>query len=278
MPARDEVREIVRRVVGRVLAERGRARHPGGGPERAHRAGIHVDIQPGARAPRPQTRAERDPDREAPRLGEALVTTDCLAGVPDGGTFAIPLGARVTPLARDEAWRRGIRMSEGAAAQLPGKRGVLRVAIGSDHGGFEMKQAVHEWLRQAGHRVSDLGTNSEAAVDYPDFARAVAEAVAGGRADLGVCVDGAGIGSAMAANKVPGVRAANAWNVASARNAREHNYANVLTLGGRMLEPGQAFEILQAFLTTAEGPERHAKRVAKITAIETRYARGSSGE
>ena len=106
----------------------------------------------------------------------------------------------------------------------------------------------------------DLGTHDETAVDYPDFARAVAEAVAEGRADLGVCIDGAGIGSAMTANKVPGVRAANCWDVASARNAREHNYANVLTLGGRWLSPLGASEILAAFLSTPRGEERHGRR------------------
>jgi len=277
MPNQHEVRELVRRVVGRVLAERGRGRHPAGQPEIDRVKGIHVDLRPSTGPMRPQLPRERDAECGSPKRGVELVTTDCFANVPDGGTFRIPVGARVTPLARDEAWRRRIRLTEGGPAMSSGASsgmsGRLRIALGSDHGGFETKVAVNEWLREAGHQVLDLGTHDETAVDYPDFARAVAEAVADGRAHLGVCVDGAGIGSAMAANKVPGVRAANGWNVASARNAREHNYANVLTLGGRMLELRQVFEILQAFLTTAEGPERHAKRVEKITAIEQRYSR-----
>jgi ribose 5-phosphate isomerase B len=276
--SKHEVRELVRRVVGRALAERGRGRHPAGHAEAAHVKGVHVDIRPRSGPTRPTLPKERDAESEAPKRGGAeLVTTHCLANVPDGGTFRIPMGARVTPLARDEAWRRRIRLAEGGPLSTSGVPGRLRVALGSDHGGFETKVAVNEWLQEAGHQVLDLGTHDENAVDYPDFARAVAEAVANGQADLGVCVDGAGIGSAMAANKVPGVRAANGWNVASAKNAREHNYANVLTLGGRMLEPRQVFEILQAFLTTPEGPERHARRVEKITAIERRYSRSQKG-
>ena len=108
-------------------------------------------------------------------------------------------------------------------------------------------------------------------MDYPDFAHVVARLVASGACASGIVIDGAGIGSAMAANKVPGVRAANAHDTSMARNAREHNYANVLTLGARMIGEGLALEIVDTFLATPWGAERHGKRVAKITAIEQQY-------
>lgn len=149
----------------------------------------------------------------------------------------------------------------------------LRVAVGADHGGFALKCDLIEWIRDLGMLSIDLGTHGEAAVDYPDFARAVAEAVREERADLGVCVDGAGIGSAIAANKVPGVRAANCWDTATASNAREHNFANVLCLGGPRLAPSLALDILRTFLTTPTGAARHARRVDKIQRIEARYSR-----
>ena len=136
-----------------------------------------------------------------------------------------------------------------------------------------LKRAVLDWVRELGIVAVDLGTHDENPVDYPDFAKAVAEAVAEGRADLGICVDGAGIGSAMAANKVPGVLAANCHDVSTARNAREHNFANVLTLGGRTLQASEAQAIVRAFLATPCGEERHRKRVEKIRALERRYAR-----
>lgn len=251
----DEVSELVRRVIGRVLAERG-TESGGGRP-----AGVHVELHPPGGAPGP---AERTP-RPAVRGGRPLVTARCL----EREDFVPPVGARLTPLAEEMAWRRGIERPEARRA------GPLRVAVGADHGGFALKRAVLGWLRELGHTALDLGTHDENAVDYPDFARAVAEAVAEGRCDLGVCVDGAGIGSAMAANKVPGVRAACCTNEALARNAREHNFANVLTLGGRLLGELEAERILRAFLSTSEGGERHRRRIDKITAIEARYSRAA---
>lgn len=276
----DRVENLVRRVVGQVLAERGRARSPAGHVARASTPGVHVDVELGDPRLRPEARSEPKKSARGGGRGPELVTTDCLARIERGGTFVVPSGGRVTPLAREEAFRRGIRLVEGSGvASASGHVGRVRVAVGADHGGFALKQAVVEWLAAAGHEVLDMGTHDERAVDYPDFARAVAEAVADGRAELGICVDGAGIGSAMAANKVPGVRAANAWNRASAVNAREHNYANVLTLGGKMLATAAAHEIVTAFLTTPWGEARHGKRVAKIDAIERRYGRaGAVGE
>lgn len=257
-----EIRDMARRVAGRVLAERGLA----ASADRV--AGIHVDVRPSGEHDRPAEEEAVPPDRRQP-----LVTARCLAGIERGGAYRVPPGAIVTDLAREEAWSRRITLAEGPTSCSDGGR--LRVALGADHGGFAMKQAAIEWVRELGHLAIDLGTRDERPVDYPDFARAVAEAVAQGRADLGICVDGAGVGSAMAANKVPGVRAAMCYDTATARNAREHNHANVLTLGGRMIPARNAHDVVRAFLSTPVGGERHAKRVEKIAAIERSYARPS---
>jgi len=142
------------------------------------------------------------------------------------------------------------------------------VAVGADHGGFPMKEALKGLLAELGCEVLDVGTHSADAVDYPDFAVAVARAVAEGRAWRGIMVDGAGIGSAMAANKVRGVRAALCYDLTTAANAREHNNANVLTLGGTLIGQRLAGDIVRAFLTTGFGGGRHAGRVAKIDALD----------
>jgi ribose 5-phosphate isomerase B len=147
------------------------------------------------------------------------------------------------------------------------------VAIGADHGGVGLKTVLAKHLQERGFGVTDCGTSTTDAVDYPDFAHVVARLVATGACATGIVIDGAGIGSAMAANKVPGVRAANAHDTSMARNAREHNYANVLTLGARMIGEGLALEVVDTFLATPWGAERHGKRVAKISAIEDRYSR-----
>ncbi|OLE51305.1 MAG: hypothetical protein AUG51_23935 [Acidobacteria bacterium 13_1_20CM_3_53_8] len=134
-----------------------------------------------------------------------------------------------------------------------------------------MKEELKTFLAELGHRIHDFGTNSEDAVDYPDFAHAVARAVADGNADVGIIIDGAGVGSAMTANKVPGVRAAACYDTKVARNSREHNDANVLTLGSGIINSKQMREIVQAWLSTEISEERHKKRVAKIEAIERQY-------
>jgi len=265
-----QIPAVVRRVIGRVLAERGRTVHPAGRPESAPRVGgVHVELASDGGPARPVG------DRPAagsggPRVGGALLTAEALVGVPDGGTLHLVPGTRTTPLVEEEAHRRGITLRVGSGAH-GGEQ--LLVAIGADHGGYERKTEVGRWLVAMGHRVLDLGTHDENAVDYPDFARAVAEAVAEGRADLGICVDGAGIGSAMAANKVPGALAATCTCVAMAKNAREHNFANVLCLGGKLQKSQLHEEIVRAFLTTPEGALRHERRVRKILEIERRYTR-----
>lgn len=148
------------------------------------------------------------------------------------------------------------------------------VAIGSDHGGYRLKEHLAFRLREAGHEVVDVGTDSPDAVDYPDFARAVADLVAAGTCPAGIVVDGAGIGSAMAANKVPGVRAALCYDLSTARNSREHNHANVLTLGAGMIGNALAWQIVEEWLSTPWGEGRHARRVEKITAIERLHSSG----
>ena len=138
----------------------------------------------------------------------------------------------------------------------------MKIAIGADHGGFDLKAELLAYLQSAGHAVEDVGTLSREAVDYPVFARAVAEAVAEGRADVGIMIDGAGIGSCMVANKVPGVRAALAYDLSSARNSREHNDANVLTLGAGLIGAGLAKQIVEMWLATECTEQRHLHRVA----------------
>jgi len=147
------------------------------------------------------------------------------------------------------------------------------IAVGADHGGYELKQALIEHLCQQGLSIHDCGCVSTDAVDYPDFAHAVANLVGTGVCRWGIVVDGAGIGSCMAANKVPGVRAALCYDLSSARNSREHNHANVLTLGAGLIGAGLARQIVDEWLATPWGPDRHARRVAKITDIEQRYLR-----
>jgi len=163
------------------------------------------------------------------------------------------------------------------SAPAPGD-GRTVVAIAGDHGGWRMKDAIGAWLEKNGYAVRDGGTNSDDAVDYPDLALAVAQLVAVGSAKWGIVVDGAGIGSAMAANKVPGVRAANCHDISSARNSREHNYANVLTLGSGFLGAALALQIVETWLDTDWGAERHGRRVDKITAIERTYTGAPGGK
>jgi len=203
---------------------------------------------------------------------KTVITELDVREVPEGGELVIGEGAIVTPSARDLIQERGIRLSHRARSS--GSQAVRRmIGVGSDHGGFEMKEELKRLLADLGYRFRDFGTSSTEAVDYPDFAHAVARAVADGGCDLGIIVDGAGIGSSIAANKVPGVRAALCYDEATARNSREHNYANVLTLGAKMISAEKMREIVKAWLTTSEGEDRHRKRVEKITAIERQYLR-----
>lgn len=145
------------------------------------------------------------------------------------------------------------------------------VAIGTDHGGVDLKAILKTDLVEQGYEVIDCGTDTKEAVDYPDIALAVAQLVISGRAWCGVVIDGAGIGSCMSANKVPGVRAAMCYDNATAVNSREHNDANVLTLGAGLIGVNLAKQILKTWLSTEFGGGRHAKRVEKIIAIEKSF-------
>jgi ribose 5-phosphate isomerase B len=147
------------------------------------------------------------------------------------------------------------------------------IAIGADHGGFPLKERLAFRLKEAGWAVVDCGTDSTESVDYPDFAHAVALKVSSGECTWGIIIDGAGIGSAMVANKVPGVRAALCYDISSARNSREHNHANVLTLGAGLIGEGLAWQITEEWLGTDWAGGRHARRVGKIDAIDHRYSR-----
>ena len=148
-----------------------------------------------------------------------------------------------------------------------------RIALGADHAGFHAKEIIKKFLAEAGYPFDDLGTQSDESVDYPDFARQVAERVAAGGADFGILACGTGIGMAMTANKVPGVRAATAHNAMTAHMAREHNDANVLTLGGRVVSDAEALEIVREFLNTPFAGGRHQRRIDKISELDKQRAR-----
>ena len=207
-------------------------------------------------------------------MPRSVLTAADLEGVASGAEVTIAADTLVTPLAREEAERRRITLRIAEETPDRDQRGAGRVvAIAADHGGYELKQQLKGHLRDWGYTALDLGTDSTAAVDYPDFAEAVANAVARGEAWRGVVIDSAGIGSAMAANKVPGVRAALCYDRATARNSREHNDANLLSLGARMIPAEMAREILAVWLETPFAGGRHQRRVDKIRAIEERHTK-----
>ena len=194
--------------------------------------------------------------------------------VPAGGELRVPVGAIVTPSAYETAAARGVRILELPEDQIsavapPDKT----VAIGADHGGFRLKQVLKPVLESLGLEVRDVGVYEEKPADYPDIALKAAELVASGAASRAVIIDGAGIGSCMVANKVPGIRAALCYDKASARNSREHNDSNVLTLGARLLTETQAEEVLRTWIATAFGGGRHQARVQKIMDVEQRFLR-----
>ena len=196
-----------------------------------------------------------------------------------GATVELSAGGHVTPLAKDTLAARRVTVvgagarDAGTAAALGPAAEVRRVAIGSDHSGVALKSALVQHLRGRGLSVSDLGTTGTAAVDYPDIAGAVALAVARIEADAGIAIDGAGIGSAIAANKVRGIRAAMCLNETIARYSREHNGANVITLGATLLTQPDAIRIVEVWLGTPMREERYIRRLAKIKALEDRAAR-----
>jgi ribose 5-phosphate isomerase B len=215
-----------------------------------------------------------------------LVTEADIQVLSFGQPYDVPAGSIITPLARQIAMERHISLREGSPAANPmtpspgtslgsaTATSEKTVAIGADHGGYELKQILSRSLNAWGFAVIDCGTQGPDSVDYPDFALAVAQLVAQGSAWRGVMIDGAGIGSCMAANKVPGIRAAMCYDQATAVNSREHNDANLLTLGAGLIGPALAQQILRTWLDTPFGGGRHARRVDKIMAIEERFRGG----
>jgi len=218
-----------------------------------------------------------------PRLVSERTVLDALAA--GQATLAVPEGALVTALARDTARERGLQLVTGAGtpattpsdpparAEAPAKT----LAVACDHAGFDIKDALAEHARQLGWTVTDLGTNSAESVDYPDFAYAVARLVHLGQVQLGLMIDGVGVGSAIVCTKVPGVRAALCPDTFSAYNARAHNDANVITLGSRTMGVEVCKRVLQSFLETPFEGGRHQRRVDKIRDVEARFLPGAGG-
>jgi len=209
-----------------------------------------------------------------------LVTQQDIENLTPGSALHVAEEAIVTPLARQTALERGVTVVRGqtgaadsGSSSGPGDRERI-VALAADHGGFEMKEALASHLRERGYSVIDCGTHGKEPVDYPDLALAAAGLVAQGQATAAIIVDGAGIGSCMAANKVPGIRAAMCYDEATAVNSREHNAANVLTLGAGLIGGALARRIVDTWLDTPHGGGRHARRVDKIMDIERRYLKG----
>jgi ribose 5-phosphate isomerase B len=192
--------------------------------------------------------------------------------VPASGELRVPTGSIITASAWEAAAARGVRIAELPEDQLSALAPPEKtIAIGADHGGFRLKEALKPVVESLGLALRDVGVFEEKAADYPDIAHEVAKLVSGGTAARGVLIDGAGIGSCMAANKVPGIRAALCYDKASARNSREHNDSNVLTLGARLLTETQAEDVLRTWIATPFAGGRHQARVQKIMEIERQY-------
>ncbi|MEK9137546.1 MAG: ribose 5-phosphate isomerase B [Bacteroidota bacterium] len=219
-------------------------------------------------------------------MSKQLITEQTIRELMSKGTktLVLPRGAIVTPLAAELAASKGVKFEESKAVVKPVENEPSRaakpvhgdakvVAFGSDHGGFQLKETLKKHAESLGYQVVDVGTTSEDPCDYPDFAYAVAAMVSRGEASRGVMIDGAGIGSCVVANKVPGVRAACCHNEFVARNAREHNDTNVLTLGSRVIGSEVSKEIMKVWLETWFAGGRHKQRVDKITDVEKRFSK-----
>ena len=152
----------------------------------------------------------------------------------------------------------------------------MRIAIGSDHAGFELKESTRTWLAESGHEVLDLGTHSAEPVDYPDYAEAIGRALLDGKVERGILVCGSGVGASVAANKIPGIRAGLCHDTYSAHQGVEHDNINVLVLGARVIGRELAYELVRAFLAAQfDNEARHVRRLAKVDALEARYGRPS---
>jgi len=259
MSEKDETRERVRALVKEVLA--------------------NVPVEEEERAPEilpkhfvvNSLKEELGKKFDRDESAKNLITEDDLRGLESGARVRIADNAKFTPLADDIINEKQIVLIRKSSRRALSS--VKIIAVGSDHGGFQIKEQLKNFLSEREFQVRDFGTDSENAVDYPDFAYAVAASVSERQSDIGIIIDGAGIGSAMAANKVLNVRAAACYNAALAKNSREHNGANVLTLGSGQNSFAEIKEIVEAFLMSDLTEERHKKRVAKIEAIELQYKR-----
>jgi ribose 5-phosphate isomerase B len=253
-PTDAQVRELVRSALLRLL------------PELAPTPALAV----GAGRGQPSSASSH---KAAGRSDRPVIDADAVAQAAPGSRLDVPPGAMITPLARELALER--KVSLDPARPLPDTRSAAgqTIAIGADHGGFALKEQLKPFIAGLAWQVVDCGCHSADSVDYPDYAFVVARMVAEGRVRWGIMIDGAGIGSCMTANKVPGVRAAMCYDQATAVNSREHNHANVLTLGAGLIGPALAQQIVKAWLETPFGSDRHAKRVEKIMQIERRFAR-----
>ncbi|HUR96659.1 MAG TPA: ribose 5-phosphate isomerase B [Pyrinomonadaceae bacterium] len=252
---RDRVRALVREVLASVPVE-GDDASPDREPE-------HVVVN--------SLKEKNDREYDRDESAKSLITEDDLRGLDFGSRVRVSETVKFTPLASDIVNEKGLVLIR-KKSRTEGLK-VASVGIGADHGGYPLKEQLKTFLEQLGLQVRDFGTNSTEAVDYPDYAHAVARSVAAKHVDVGVVIDGAGIGSAMAANKVAGVRAAACYTVALARNSREHNGANVLTLGSGQNSFEEIKEIVRAFITAELTEERHKRRVSKIETIEKDYQR-----
>ncbi len=215
--------------------------------------------------------------------GKKLINEAFILDAATGGetSVTVPRDAILTPLARDTARERGITVLFGETSGQPAGETPAAVArvvsIGSDHGGFEYKEVLVPFLSELGWKVIDVGTDSTRSCDYPDYAYAVGKMVAEGRAGVGIMIDGAGIGSSIVCNKIPGIRASCSYNEFTAWNARAHNNANVLTLGSRTLGIEVCRRVVRTFLETRYEGGRHDRRVRKIQDVEDRFARKPGG-
>ena len=202
-----------------------------------------------------------------PKRGRPVVTeADIKAANKAGKDIGVPANAIITPLAYELAQQTGIKIIITNTEQSKVK--LVRIAIGSDHGGFKLKEALKEYMFTVNIPYIDVGTDTEKACDYPDLALKVAQAVVSGKADFGVMIDGAGIGSTMCANKLKGARAACVHNKFTTLNSRKHNQANIMVLGSNVVTPAEAKELLRLFITTDYEGGRHQKRIDKMMAIE----------
>jgi ribose 5-phosphate isomerase B len=269
---RDRVRALVRDVLANALPAEEAGAPSGASTSQASHVETPVSSPTRFINTLPEESSSKDAGKsfERDESSKMVITEDDVRGLEEGARLRIAEGARLTPLAADMVRERRIELVRRTPRR--GSREKRVVAVGADHGGFPMKEELKTFLGELGHRVHDFGTNSEDAVDYPDFAHAVARAVSDAQADVGIIIDGAGVGSCMTANKVPGVRAAACYSVAVAKNSREHNDANVLTLGSKTITSAEMREIVQAWLSTEISEERHRKRVAKIVAVERQYS------